>query len=104
MGGGSNNENTSTTTTTTTETIPGQNIVLGNFSLKEFDNLLSLLEGSPDALGMLNLDAFNSGPSANSPLKNINLDNLVKPETETTTTTIVERKILDQNGNVIQQN
>lgn len=64
-------------------------MIIGNFSLSEFDNLLNLLEGSPEALSQLNLDAFNRPINPQSPLRNVNLDNLAQPEQSTSTTTVV---------------
>ncbi len=67
-----------TTTTTTTTTTEGNNVVIGDFTLKEFDNLLNMLSNSPEAIKQLNYTAFNQVNNTDSPLNDINLDNLAQ--------------------------
>ncbi len=61
---------TNVTTTTTTTDTTGDTFILGDFSLSEFDNILNMLEESPEALSQLNLKAFQEGEDQNSPLSN----------------------------------
>ncbi len=46
---------TTITTNTNSQKINPESFIIGDFSLSEFDNLLNMLQESPEALGQLNL-------------------------------------------------
>jgi hypothetical protein len=89
---------TTTTTTTNNNTTTGPQTIIGDLSLKDFDNLLYMFEQSPEALKNLNVNAFNEFENPDSPLTNLNLNNLAKENKQTTTTVITNNRTIQGTG------